>query len=234
MVELAAPFEFSRPTIQAYVTALERVFLLERLPLWHTNRLSRLVKRPKLHMTDTGLACALLEFDAKSLRSDRSALGPLLETFVLQELRRQASWRTLPIQFSHFRDRDGFEVDIVLEQGAAAVAGVEVKAGATVRDEDFKGLRKLRDAAGARFVAGVVLYDGRSAAQAGVGERTVRGRRETPAGAGRAGIDRRVRVRGAPTARGPWADVVRRALEACRLEARGPAGFRLGGSGDAI
>jgi predicted AAA+ superfamily ATPase len=51
-------------------------------------------------------------------------------------------------------------VDIVLEQGHTAIAGIEVKAAATVRDADFRGLRKLRDAAGKRFKAGVVLYDG--------------------------------------------------------------------------
>jgi len=93
----------------------------------------------------------------------------MLETFVLQELRRQASWRPAPIGFFHFRDRDDFEVDIVLEQGRAAVAGVEVKAGATVGEADFRGLRKLRDAAGKRFVAGVVLYDGSATASFGDG-----------------------------------------------------------------
>ena len=90
--ELAAPFQISRPTIQDYVVLLERVFLLERLSPWHSNRLSRLVKTPKLHLGDTGLACALLGVDAADLATDRGLLGQLLETFVFQELRRQASW----------------------------------------------------------------------------------------------------------------------------------------------
>jgi hypothetical protein len=87
-------------------------------------------------------------------------IGPLLETFVLQELRRQASGRPSPVDFFHFRDRDDFEVDIVMERGHAAVAGVEVKAAATVAERDLRGLRKLRAAAGSRFTGGVVLYDG--------------------------------------------------------------------------
>lgn len=165
--ELAAPFQITRQTIHEYVTVLERVFLLERLPPWHSNRLSRLVKTPKLHIGDTGLACALIGTDAATLHKDRARLGPLLETFVLQELRRQASWRPIPIEFFHFRDRDDFEVDIVLEQGDIAVAGVEVKAAATVTDADFRGLRKLRDAAGRRFTAGVVVYDGAAAVSFG-------------------------------------------------------------------
>ncbi|MGQ0694720.1 MAG: ATP-binding protein [Nitrospiraceae bacterium] len=169
VADLSAPFELTRQTIHEYVTLLERVFLVERLPSWHVNRVSRLVKRPKLHMGDTGVACALLGLDAAALDKDRESLGAMLETFVLQELRRQASWRPEPIEFFHFRDRDDFEVDIVLEQGHLAVAGVEVKAAATVGDADFRGLRKLRDVAGKRFVAGVVLYDGRAAGRFGDG-----------------------------------------------------------------
>jgi len=157
---LAGPLQLSRPTIRDYVTLLERLFLIEELPPWHSNRLSRLVKTPKLHLADTGVACALLGVDADALTADRSLLGQLLETFVHQELRRQASWHDARFSFFHFRDRDQIEVDIVIERGAQAVAGVEVKAAATVTNADFRGLRKLRDAAGARFAGGVVLYDG--------------------------------------------------------------------------
>ena len=182
VADLSAPFEMTRQTIHEYVTLLERVFLLERLPSWHTNRLSRLVKRPKLHMGDTGVACSLLGVDAVGLDKDRQLLGSMLETFVLQELRRQASWRPEPLGFFHFRDRDGFEVDIVLEQGHSAIAGVEVKAAATAGEADFRGLRKLRDAAGERFVAGVVLYDGTATVNFGDGLFAVPVRRlwETP------------------------------------------------------
>ena len=158
--ELAAPFQISRPTIRDYIVLLERVFLLERLPPWHSNRLSRLVKTPKLHMGDTGLACALLGVDAAGLAADRTLLGQLLETFVFQELRRQASWQEDFFTFFHYRDRDKTEVDIVIERGTRAVAGVEVKAGATVTAADFRGLRKLKTATGSRFAGGVVVYDG--------------------------------------------------------------------------
>ena len=167
--DLAAPFGVSRPTIREYVTLLERVFLLEELPSWHSNRLSRLVKSPKLHIGDTGLACAILGVDADGLRGDRPLLGRLLETFVYLELQRQASWHDAPMSFFHFRDRDGVEVDIVLERGTQALAGVEVKAGATVTASDFRGLRKLRDATGDRFAGGVVLYDGETST--GFGDR---------------------------------------------------------------
>ncbi len=158
--DLAAPFEVSRPTIRDYATLLERVFLLERLPAWHSKRLSRLVKRPKLHICDTGIASALLGLDGPALAYDRTLFGQLLETFVFQELRRQASWNDVRMTFHHFRDKDGAEVDIVIERGATGVAGVEVKASGTVRAGDFRGLRRLRGALRDRFAGGVVLYDG--------------------------------------------------------------------------
>jgi predicted AAA+ superfamily ATPase len=165
--DLASPFELSRPTIREYVTLLERLFLLELLPSWHSNRLKRQVKKPKLHLGDTGLACSLLGLNAAGLTQDRAMLGQLAETFVFQELRRQASWHADDIGLFHFRDKDGAEVDIVLERGARELAGVEVKAGATVTQADFRGLRKLKEAAGERFAAGVVVYDGETSASFG-------------------------------------------------------------------
>ena len=156
---LASPFQLSRPTIGDYVGLLERVYLLERLPPWYRNRGKRFVKTPKLHIGDTGLACALMGVDTRTLAEDRSLLGQLLETFVFQELRRQASWHDGPVNFFHYRDKDQVEVDIVMEH-SRLVAGVEVKAGATVTASDFRGLRRLKETSEGSFAAGVVLYDG--------------------------------------------------------------------------
>ena len=167
LTDLAAPFQLSRPTIGDYMTLLERLFLLERLPSWHSNRLSRLVKSPKLHVADTGLAAALLGADTGALKVDRDLPEQLLETFAFQELRRQASWHEAPTSFFHFRDKDGAKVDVVVELGSRAVAGVEVKAAATVTLRDFRGLRKLANAVGERFARGVVLYDGESSVRFG-------------------------------------------------------------------
>jgi hypothetical protein len=161
--ELASPFQLSRPTIRDYVTLMERIFLLEPLPPWHSNRLSRLIKTPKLHMGDTGLAASLLGVDAAALKRDGGLLGQLLETFVYQELRRQASWSEHGIRFYHLRDRDGYEVDMVLEREGRDIIGVEVKSAATVTSRDFRAMRRLKSVLGNRFCAGVVLYDGERA-----------------------------------------------------------------------
>lgn len=166
--DLAAPFQVSRPTIREYVTLLSHIFLLDELPPWHSNRIKRLVKTPKLHMGDTGLACSLLGLDAESLWADRTLFGRMLETFFYQELRRQAGWHTDAVTFSHFRDKDQAEVDVVLES-RGRLAGVEVKAGSTVTADDFKGLHRLKNAAPKAFAAGVVLYDGEAVVPFGNG-----------------------------------------------------------------
>lgn len=169
VADLSAPFQLSRPTIREYVTLLSRLFLLEELPPWHSNRLSRLIKTPKLHLGDTGVACALLGLNAETLANDRALLGQLLESFVFQELRRQASWHEEQIAFYHFRDKDGVEVDMILEADGQRLAGIEVKAAATVTPADFRGLHKLKAAVAERFAGGVVLYDGESTVPFGDG-----------------------------------------------------------------
>ena len=83
VTDLAAPFQLSRPTIRDYVTRLEQVFLIDELQPWHSNRLSRLVKTPKLHIGDTGVGAAILGLDARALHEERGVLGQLLETFVM-------------------------------------------------------------------------------------------------------------------------------------------------------
>ena len=65
--DLASPFSISRPTIREYLALIEQIFLIEQLQPWHSNRLSRLIKTPKMHLADTGLACSLLGANSKSL-----------------------------------------------------------------------------------------------------------------------------------------------------------------------
>lgn len=157
--DLASPFSISRPTIREYLALFEQIFLIEQLQPWHSNRLSRLIKTPKMHLADTGLTCALLGINSTSLWQDKSLLGQLLETFIYLELRKQADWHDEDLRFYHFRNKDKVEVDIIIEQGRQ-LAGIEVKAAATVTKNDFKGLNKLKDACGKQFSAGVVFYDG--------------------------------------------------------------------------
>jgi len=157
--ELASPFSVSRPTVREYLALLEQIFLIEELSPWHSNRISRLIKTPKLHLSDTGLASSLLGVNADELWKDKELLGQLLETFIYQELRKHASWHDEDLKFYHFRNKDKVEVDIIIEKSRLK-AGIEVKAAATVKQSDFKGLIRLKDACKGDFAGGIVFYDG--------------------------------------------------------------------------
>lgn len=144
----------SSVTTQKYVAILERLFLIKTLPPWSNNRLSRLVKTPKLHFIDTGLLASMREDEAERLRQDRTRFGALLESFVVSELMKLASWSERRVSFSHYRTKDQDEVDVVIEDRRGRIIGIEVKASATVRAQDFRGLRQLQEAVGDRFVRG--------------------------------------------------------------------------------
>lgn len=134
------------------------------LPAWSRNLTSKVVHRPKVLLPDSGLAAHLLGVDADALSDPlAAATGALVETFVAMELRKQLGWSENDARLFHFRDRGGAEVDLVLETRSGAVAAIETKAAGTVRGEDFRGLRLLRDRLGDTFAGGVVLYTGRRA-----------------------------------------------------------------------
>ncbi len=156
---MAAPLGLSIPTVQKYVSVLERLFVVRTLTPWFSNRISRITKSPKVHLLDSGLMATIRETDGDTLAADRSRLGPLMESFVLSEIMKLATWSERRVSLHHFRTREQDEVDIVIEDRQGRIIGIEVKAAATLRSKDFSGLRKLREAAGERFVRGLVLHD---------------------------------------------------------------------------
>ncbi|MFO1087625.1 MAG: ATP-binding protein [Reyranellaceae bacterium] len=150
----------SYKTTQRYIGLLEQLFLVATLPPWYTNAVKRIVKTPKLHFVDSGILAVNRSMSFARAKADRSAFGALLEGFVFAEVSKLATWSDSPLSLFHFRDPEGREVDIVLEADDGTVAGIEIKANATVTPADFAGLRKLAQAAARRFAFGVVLYDG--------------------------------------------------------------------------
>ena len=160
LTELGNRLELDRQTVKRYMALLERLFLVELLPAWHTNEYKRLVKTPKMHTVDTGMTCAVRGLTRERLLRQPSELGMLLESLVYHELRKQALWMDEPLGFHHYRDKDKVEVDIVIENASGDCFGVEIKAAATLTARDFTGLRRLQSVAGSRFRLGVLLYDG--------------------------------------------------------------------------
>lgn len=150
--------QLDRHTISSYLEILSGLFLCHSLPPWHSSRSQRIVKAPKQHLTDTGMATALLGMDVNGLRDNLALSGHLLESFVFSEVTKQCSWLDAPPTMYHYRERGGgTEVDLVLERADGAVVGLEVKLASSVGSRDFTGLRRLRDMAGDRFLGGVLL-----------------------------------------------------------------------------
>lgn len=156
---IGAPLGINHVTTRKYVGALESLFLTMTLPPWYTNDLKRLIKTPKLHFLDSGLLAALRDLSLARLRTERELYGSLLETFVLAELLKLASWSEDRLEFTHFRDKQQNEVDVVVENRQGRVLGIEVKASATVTTSDFAGLHRLAEGCGDRFAMGLVLHD---------------------------------------------------------------------------
>ena len=160
-----------RATFGSYFAWLETVFLAQALPAWSRKHATRITRRPKVSLNDTGIAASLLGIDATALASPTStSAGPLLETFVVNELMRQLS-ATPNLGLHHLRDYDGHEVDIVLERADGALAAVEVKATGSPAENHLKPLRWMRDCIDAvapgLFRIGILLHTGRHCLPAG-------------------------------------------------------------------
>ncbi|MDT0200773.1 ATP-binding protein [Nocardioides sp. AE5] len=153
-----------RKTADEYTKLLEDLFLIARLPAWGKTLRARATSSPKVHVVDSGLAARLLRLTPEKMASlDPTALtefGNLLETFVVGELRKQVSWLEEQVTVGHWRTHDGDEVDFVVEFDDGTVLAFEVKAAERIPGKDFAGLRKLRNALGDRFIAGVALSAG--------------------------------------------------------------------------
>ena len=161
VVPLAASLGVSVDVGRRLLGMLETVYFHHRVPAWSRNLTSKTVRKPKLHLVDSGVAAVLCGVDAERLRRpDETISGPLLETFVVGEIARQLTWSKTEASLYHWRDRDGPEVDVVLEAASGEIVGVEVKAALDFDLSDFAGLRTMRDRLGDRFVVGVLLHCG--------------------------------------------------------------------------
>ncbi|WP_420623883.1 ATP-binding protein [Candidatus Poriferisodalis sp.] len=161
-----------RRTVEGYLGWMRTVFLVHELPAWARNRTRRAIKRPKLHMADTGLAAALLRLDAAALRHPNATMiGSLIETFVVNEIAQQISASDEAIDLHHFRDSTGREADLVLEHTDGRLVAVEIKASASPAPSQMDNLAWLRDlmdrAEPGSFAAGVLLHTGRHALKLG-------------------------------------------------------------------
>lgn len=157
--QLSNALQLDRATVKHYLSILERLFLIRMLPAWHNNDGKRLLKTPKIHFLDSGLAVTLAGLRTEDWIKHHDRFGHILESFVVQQIIAQASWTDPELRFWHYRDHDQVEVDLVITRGKETW-GIEVKSATSTSPHDGKGLRRLADRCGQHFQGGLVLYAG--------------------------------------------------------------------------
>ncbi|MGC4044789.1 MAG: DUF4143 domain-containing protein [Armatimonas sp.] len=160
MADLSRTMPLPYTTLQRYMALLEAIYLVKLLPAWTNNLGTRLLKTPKVLLTDTGLSAHLMGVSESRVIEDPSLLGGLLENFVALELMKDASWSAVQPSFYHWHTAGREEVDILMETRGGRLVGIEVKASTSVSAIDFRGLRALQNGVGNRLHRGIVLYTG--------------------------------------------------------------------------
>lgn len=158
--QLGGQVSLDGKTASRYLSIFEQMYLLKRVDVWARNRLNRVVKTPKLQFIDSGLLATLLDLHSEEVQQDRTRFGHVLETFVFGELLKHTSTSEGDYRLMYYRDADKYEVDVVIENASGQLVGVEIKASATVKESDLRGLRKWASLAGDQFKMGILLYDG--------------------------------------------------------------------------
>jgi uncharacterized protein len=158
----------SHDSMRRFLPLVDTIFLSLTLPAFASSAAARTRRKPKLHVTDTGLAASMLGVTPQRLLSpDATISGQLFESFVVMELVKQSCWADELVSFSHFRDADDREVDLVIEVPDGRIVAVEMKAAIDVDNRDFRHLAYLRDRFGDRFCCGVVVHCGAEPARWG-------------------------------------------------------------------
>ncbi len=148
-------------TVSKYIQLLEALYIIKLVPAYSNNRLKRVIKSPKVHFIDSGLASYLLNVDVEASMSGKNeSLGNLVETFVYSELIKHQSCADTDIEIYHFRDQQKKEVDFVLESSNGDIVALEIKSGSNLKPEHFKGLGALAKTMNGKNFKGIVLYAG--------------------------------------------------------------------------
>ncbi len=160
MSDIARLSGVKNTTLKRYIALLEHIFLIIKIPAWTKNTEGSFVKSPKIYLNDTGLLNNLIGLGDDSFLEQRSNAGAYLENFIVMEIIKQLSWSGLYLKAYHFSIHRGAEVDIVLEDRAGGLYGIEIKSSASIQDSDFNSLRKLANLTGNKFKRGIILYTG--------------------------------------------------------------------------
>lgn len=142
---LAADCGISHNTAKSYISILESSYIIKLIPAYSPNLRKRLIRAPKLHFLDSGLAAWLAgQRDMQSV-SLGNLRGPLFESWVISELLKFQKNRLLSHGIFHYRDSHHNEIDIVIEKGHQLISAIEIKSGQTLASEWVKALNKFSE-----------------------------------------------------------------------------------------
>lgn len=158
--EISRSASIPQTTLKRYISLLEATFMIHLLPAWSGNFSKRLIKTPKIYLSDTGLLSHLISFNKSRINSDPLYWGKIVENFALMEIIKQTSFSRLNLSVYYYRTVTGQEVDFIIERSDGTVIGIEVKAGSIVRREMFDHLKAFAEEMGKKFIRGIVLYNG--------------------------------------------------------------------------
>lgn len=160
VAEISRECKMVAQTVHRYIALLQTIFIITLQQSWHTNLTLRYIKSPKVYLVDSGLLSYLLGIDLERSFTEPVAMGKVLENFVLNELKKQATWSKTGPDVYHFRIASGTEVDILLENRRSEIIGIEVKSSENISPDDFKGLKLLAQNMDQKFIKGIVFYCG--------------------------------------------------------------------------
>lgn len=141
---LANDCGISQPSAKAWLGVLEASFIAFRLPAFHANTRKRLVKMPKLYFYDTGLVCWLLGIRQPEQLRSHPLRGPVFETWIVSEIVKHRTNQGMTGGLSFYRDRNGAEVDLVIDRQGSGFTLLEAKSAATASSSLFAGAKRMR------------------------------------------------------------------------------------------
>jgi hypothetical protein len=156
---LANEASLSFSTVKSWLSVLEASYIIFLLQPHHVNFNKRLVKMPKLYFYDTSLACSLLRLTNADDVEYHYLRGGLFESMILSDFLKKRYHHALPPNVYFWRDKNGREVDAILEEGLRTVP-VEIKSGTTLNSEMFEGLAKWAELAKTPQEDGLLVYGG--------------------------------------------------------------------------
>jgi len=157
--KIARRLEMDHKTAQHYTTILEQMFLVHRLSAWRPGLGAREATTQKVYITDAAMLAYLLGASEARIDTDDQVTGKICETFVMTEVMKHASWALEQVRIYHYQ-RPNADIDLIIENQRGDIAAIEVKAAATLTEDDWQTIAKLRDARPDRFAAGIVIYSG--------------------------------------------------------------------------